>query len=94
MIQLLIYKTCKVNSERLEQDDETNIKISQGEGGLEDLHFSLVPSSVELFSSLDLIFEYVASISISSRQLELYLHTKLRGWYVEIAKELDNCVVG
>ena len=37
------------------QDDETNIEISRSEGGLEDLNLSLVPSSVEQSSSLDLM---------------------------------------
>ena len=42
-------------SQRLVQDNDTNIEISRGEGWLEDLDLSLVPSSVEQFSSLDLM---------------------------------------
>ena len=42
-------------SERLVQDDKTNIEISIGEGGQEELNISLVPSSVEQFSTLDLM---------------------------------------
>ena len=37
------------------QDDETNIEISRSENGLEDLNLSLVSSSVEHSSSLDLM---------------------------------------
>ena len=67
------------------QDDETNIEISRSEGWLEDLNLSLVPSSVEQSSSLDLMFGYVAAISDLCRQVELYPSTTLRGKYVEIA---------
>ena len=42
-------------TDRLVQDDEMNIEISPGEGWLEDLNLSLVPSSVEQSSSLDLM---------------------------------------
>ena len=42
-------------SERLVQDNETNIEISRGESLLEDLDLSLVPSSVEQSSSLNLM---------------------------------------
>ena len=44
-----------MKTNRLVQDDEMNIVISRCEGGLEDLNLSLVPSSVEQSSSLDLI---------------------------------------
>ena len=54
VIRLLIYETGKVKSERLVQNNETNIEIISGEGWLEDLNLSFVPSSVEQFSSLDL----------------------------------------
>ena len=44
-----------MKTDRLVQDDEMNIVIYRSEGGLEDLYLSLVPSSVEQSSSLDLI---------------------------------------
>ena len=37
------------------QDDEMNIVISRGDGKLENLNLSLVPSSVEQSSSLALM---------------------------------------
>ena len=44
-----------MKTDRLVQDDEMNIVINRSEGGLEDLNLSLVPSSVEQSSSLNLM---------------------------------------
>ena len=44
-----------MKTDRLVQDDEMNIVICRSEGGLKDLNLSLVPSSVEQSSSLDLM---------------------------------------
>ena len=60
------------------QDGERNIEISRGNGGLEDLNFSLVPLRVEQVFSIDVMSGYVAAISIFCRQVKLYLSTKLR----------------